>query len=191
MRPHASGRRRASFAPRLEALEDRQLLACTLSVGSDGTLSITGDDAANDIEVRDTGSTGPGNITVVCDGTATTRPEAISSVRITTLGGNDTVRYLLLGNRNGQSVRVRADLGTGNDSFAAVLIGSLVAGSLLDLTANGNTGNDSVDLTVNGNLQSGSSLHLSASGSTGNDRVSTAVNGSLLLGSALRVDASV
>src|SRR5262245_9112756 len=100
MHPHSSPparRRGLSFVPRVEALEDRRLLAVSVSLGSSGTLLVTGDAAANSIEIRDNGTGAAGNITVIGDGVMTTRPEVIRSIRITTRDGSDTVHWTLTG----------------------------------------------------------------------------------------------
>src|SRR5262245_33371896 len=86
-------RKRVSpFAPRLEALEDRSLLSCTVSI-SGSVLKIEGDGGANSVRITDNGTGAAGNIVVKCDGTTTNVGPAITEIRVNTKGGNDSVRY--------------------------------------------------------------------------------------------------
>src|SRR5947209_1048535 len=123
---HRVNRRSRKVTPRLESLEDRCLLACTVSVDSNGVLNITGDDTANSVQINDNGTGTTGNITVICDGMTTTPAAAVTQIKVNTLGGNDTVLYSLTGNLNGQT-RLRVDLGTGNDNFAATVNNNVAA----------------------------------------------------------------
>ena len=63
----AYGTRSKRFVPRLEALGDRALPSVTAVVDG-GILKIHGDQAANTIEITDTGAATPDAITVLVDG---------------------------------------------------------------------------------------------------------------------------
>jgi hypothetical protein len=186
--PKQAPGRPPSFVPRLEALEARALLSCTVTV-SGTTLSITGDNGNNSVQVIDRGSPGAGNITAICDGMTTTPPGAISTIRINTNAGNDAVSYTLAGNLTGFR-RVSINLGTGNDSFNGQIAGSLFNGSDFQISGQGSTGNDSLAMTVAGSLLNGSSLKANLDGGTGNDMLVEQTTGSVMDGSLLQLDAS-
>src|SRR5206468_12052960 len=65
---------RHKVLPRVEALEDRWVPACTVTVSPTGGMTITGDAGDNQIAVFDNGSAGNGNVSVVCDGVTHTFP---------------------------------------------------------------------------------------------------------------------
>jgi hypothetical protein len=184
------GRRAISFRPRLEALEDRRLLACSVTASASGTLTIGGDNAANTVLITDNGSDAPGNVTVTCDGTAMTPAVAVHAIRISTRGGNDVVGYTLTGPLSGSSRSVRVDLGTGDDSWTANLAGGLVNGSSWGATVSGSTGNDMLQALVSGGVSGGSAVAFNYSGGTGNDRLTGQVGTNLADGSSLVFGAS-
>jgi hypothetical protein len=179
------GRRAVPFRPRLEALEDRRLLACTVSVSASGTLSVTGDNGPNAVQIVDNGSDLPGNVTVTCDGVTTTPSAAVAALKISTRGGNDVVGYTLAGPLVGSSRRVSVDLGTGDDTWTATFLGALANGASWSGSVSGSTGNDLLQARVLGGLAGGSALGLTYSGGTGNDRIDAQVVASLFDGSSL------
>jgi hypothetical protein len=86
------------FQPWLEALEDRQLLACDFLVGGANLdrLTITGLGNGNIIRIVDDGTKDAGNIEVNCDGLVSTF-DNIKFITVNAGDGGDTVLYELTG----------------------------------------------------------------------------------------------
>jgi uncharacterized protein YjbI with pentapeptide repeats len=139
---HCAPRRKKGFLPRLETLEDRCLLAVSVSqVG--GTLIVTGDGRANNVSITDRGTASAGNITVSIDGNTLTATSGVTDIQVNTKGGNDKVVYNHVGILVGGAVRqVNVNLGAGNDTFAAEYQASgLAAGAREIFTVFGGAGN--------------------------------------------------
>jgi hypothetical protein len=171
------------FVPRLEALEDRNLLSCSV-VANMGTLTITGDNAGNFVTIKDNGTGTPGNIKVVCDGVPTNVVPAVHAIKVTTLGGNDTVRYFLTGNlQAGVSRLVYVDLGSGNDGFVSYFSGGgkMLSKSRLGVYARGGTGSDSLNMryTTSVDLLPGALLDVALDGGENNDSIFLGYQGRL------------
>src|SRR5262249_19523330 len=115
---------RRRTAVRVEALEDRCVPACQVTV-SGNTLTIIGDDGPNVISLVDNGGAGPGNVVGVCDGTATPLPaSAISTLEVRTGRGDDRVDYRLDAKLAAGTARAMlADLGDGKDTLVMRLNG--------------------------------------------------------------------
>ncbi len=142
MHRHTTRGRVARFLPRLEALEDRNLLSCSVVVNN-GILTITGDSAANTVTITDKGTGAPGNVKVVCDGVPTNVMPAIKGIKVNTLDGLDSVRYQLAGNlQAGVAQNVLVNLGSGNDNFVSFFSapGGLLNNSSLGLNVKGGVG---------------------------------------------------
>jgi hypothetical protein len=135
--------RSAGFAPRLEVLEGRCLPAVSATqIGA--LLLITGTNGADDIRIGDAGT---GQISVLA-GLPTLQPtfpqifNGVRTIRVRTLGGNDSVHYDLLGNAT-TSLALGVDLGAGADRFVAFMNGNdLGAGAVYRLAVSGGAGND-------------------------------------------------
>jgi hypothetical protein len=171
------------FVPRLEALEDRNLLSCSVVVNG-SVLTITGDNAPNSVTIRDNGTGTPGNIKVLCDGVLTSVVPAINAIRVVTLGGNDSVRYFPTGNlQAGVSQSVYVDLGSGNDNFASYFSGGgkMLTNSRLGVYVRGSSGNDTLNLryTTGVDLLPGALLNVGLDGGENNDSVFVGYQGRL------------
>jgi hypothetical protein len=174
MNRHTPRGRAARFVPRLEALEQRSLLSCTVTFNQ-GVLLIKGDAQANHVKVFDNGlnSGSPlANVSVACDGQSQQFAH-VQVIKVRTLGGNDTVRYELSQPLVGFRA-VEVDLGGGDDAFTANLRSHLTAFSHLDLEVRGDSGRASgtdtlvlnaVNVTIDGELDA------NLDGGAGNDRI--------------------
>jgi hypothetical protein len=163
--------------PRLEVLEDRRVLSCTV-VAQDGVLSITGDSRANDVQLVDDGAA----VTVTCDGQAETF-EDISKVVVSGRQGSDSVRYELTGELAADR-QVVIDLGNGHDALGVTLGGKVGAEADFSLTAFGGNGNDKLRVAGDGaDVAEGASLAVRLSGGNGKDMMMGRFD--LLLGGSL------
>jgi hypothetical protein len=138
------------FRPRLEALECRRVLSCTI-VEEAGVLTITGSSRANDIAIEDDGTDAAGNVVVTCDGEEYTSTDVVTSIVVKAGNGKDTVSYTLTGDlAGGVSRSVDINLGNGHDTLTASLEGSLGnetdGGATLEFTAQGKNGHDKLTL---------------------------------------------
>src|SRR5262249_38535753 len=81
---------------RLEALDGRALPSVTVAEAG-GVLTITGDQQANNIEIRDTGGSGTDAVTVWVDGVQSdvTIDTAVDKIVLYARGGQDVVAYNL------------------------------------------------------------------------------------------------
>jgi hypothetical protein len=177
-----------TFAPRLEALEDRNLLSCMVDPSMHPLLTITGDPTDHHVVIMDNGTAGPGNVTVQCDNVTTPVPYSINKIVVKTLGGNDTVQYQLPnGLQPGVARTVNADLGDGNNTFLSTIGGNLLARSSLQLTVFGGTGQDVLlaKAVSDFRIDAGAMLGVHLYGGAGNDSIQvnyqTQLNGILCL----------
>src|SRR5262245_27576620 len=135
------------FVPRLEILPDRSLPSVTAAITPDTTiLTITGDDAANSITIRDSGQAG--GITVVGDGQTFQFDPNFSAIVVNTGLGDDTVEYDLAGAMTANRI-ITANLGRGADRFTANLADqTLGPNANLDISAYGGQGKDTLVLNA-------------------------------------------
>jgi hypothetical protein len=155
-------------ALRLEALNDRTLPSVTV-VEDLGTLTITGDAHANDVQIHDDGTAA--GLTVTVDGVdQVLSGDAITNVVIKTRSGSDTVSYTLTADYVGTTRTVDLWLGNGNDTFTADLGHAIDAASSLALQVHGGNGKD--DLSVTGAGSVAGTLDVQLYGQNGMDVVS-------------------
>jgi hypothetical protein len=148
MRRTRPGRRR-SCRPGVEALEDREVPACTVTVAPDApgvpgvpvVLTVTGDDGDNSVLITLERSTGI--LSVVCDGAVTPVPLELRQVVVRTLGGNDRVAFQNTTAFGG----IEADLGGGDDSFSFQLSDDHLPPSL---EVSGGDGKDQMNVSLDG-----------------------------------------
>jgi hypothetical protein len=183
MQRHTTRGRVARFLPRLEALEDRSLLSCTVSVNS-GILTITGDSGPNKVTITDKGTGAPGNIMVVCDSVPTNVMPAIKGIKVLTLDGIDSVRYQLAGNlQAGVAQNVLVNLGSGNDNFVSFFSapGGLLNNSSLGLNVKGGAGQDTLHVryTTDVDIRSGATLSVNLDGGEDADSIFLGYQGEL------------
>ena len=164
------------YVPQLEALEDRQLLASSVTVNG-SILTITGDNGNNWALIYDDGTGGPGNLTGYVDGwnlSNWTGNAAITHVYLNMLGGSDYINYVLT-NDTFSTMQLRGDLGSSDDYFAAYLVrGSLLGGAFYDFAVDGSYGNDRMGMYANSgslNVGLGATLNFMLLGSSGNDHL--------------------
>lgn len=159
------------FVPRLEAFDERVLPSVTVTCSPTGILTVKGGAAADVISIRDTGNSDPGSVTVFDHGTqvfASTVP--ITQIVVMSGRGNDTVDYWLTSGLTSKR-QVTADLGAGNDSYAAHLDGQSLAANLM-MQAVGGAGKDHLELDA-GHVTVGAKSWLTVDlrGGTGSDAV--------------------
>ena len=157
-----------SFMPRVEGLEGRLCLACTIDVDDD-TLTIRGDDAANAVTLT---LDGAGGVAVVCDGAAQQQFDGIQEINLRTRGGDDTVNLLATGELT-QKLELELNLGDGNDvadlKFAAIA-------SKLELEANLGGGNDTLSINLDQEIRSKGHVEMKVNGGGGNDTWNLSAN---------------
>jgi hypothetical protein len=180
-----SVRRCARASLRVEQLEDRRVLNCTV-LQSGQVLLIRGDNHADVINVTDDGA---GNITVNCNGL--TKTSTFSGVNIINIrGGNrgtSVITYDLTGALSGQRI-VNVQGGKGNRVLNVMVGANLKSGASLQINENGGRGNDVVNFTQMGNLLAGSSLQFNSHGGRGTDTVNATLAGDVEAGSFLGLD---
>ncbi len=196
-------RTRARFVPRAEALEERTVLSCTTSFNpATGALVITGTNQADHIRIVDTGSpSAAGAVQVFCEGILKFSSPAVglgiksvSSVKVDTLAGNDTVDYQLTGNLLFAQRAVSVDLGRGNDRFGADLHGSLGFAGKLDFKVQGGEGRDLLAARSTGDVFGpffalpASSLQFTMNGGDDRDVLAVNLSGTVHSGARLGVD---
>jgi hypothetical protein len=163
---HSPRSEASRFHPRLEALEDRNLLAASVTVQG-SQLLIVGDAKANQIQIVDDGT----KLTVTVGGKETTAKD-ITSIVVRSRQGNDTVNYSLTGELAGTR-GVLIDLGNGGDTFTATLSGKVAAAGDLRIVALGGNGRDILRADGNGSdVADGGSLAVVFNGGNGNDLIS-------------------
>jgi hypothetical protein len=110
----------AKFKPQLETLEERQVPTCTF-IQNNNLLTILGSPQRDIIRIGDDGG---GGVSVLCDQMTTPmRFSGITSVSVLARGGNDSVRYDLLGTVNAHH-SISVNLGPGRNTFLGFLNGS-------------------------------------------------------------------
>jgi len=175
------------FSPRVEPLERRLCLACTIDV-KDDTLSILGDAADNNVTITHNGA---GNVTVVCDGDPAVAASGIKEIIVATGDGNDVLTLDVTGELTSKlelsldlgagndaadldfaaiaaKLAVEADLGAGNDLFDVNLDQEIMARGKAQLDVKGGAGDDTWNLSAN-EVRSNAKLQASFDGGDGND----------------------
>lgn len=165
MRSHLSNR---SFSPRVESLEGRLCLACTITA-DDNTLTIEGDDAANTVSVTHDGA---GNVVVVCDGEPALNFSGIKEIEIDTAGGDDSVNLTVTGELT-KKLEIELDLGDGNDT-SSMLFGAIAA--KLALEADLGAGNDTLSVNLDQEIKSKGQVKMDVEGGEGNDTWNLSAN---------------
>jgi hypothetical protein len=160
--------------PSLEALEDRTCPS-TISLQS-GILTITGDNSANTVTVRDAGN---GNVSVNvkdANGHVTTKSaKGVSDIRINANGGDDRVNYALTGVLT-KAEKISINLGNGNNR-GMLDFSKGISASALTLRVQGGSGNDRLDTTFGAIKNTALDFRTNLGG--GNDQVFTRLNGAL------------
>jgi hypothetical protein len=177
-------RRGARADLRVEPLEDRRLLSCTIF--HDGSsLFIRGDRFQSDvIKVADDGA---GNITVSCSGMSDMTFHGINVIGIRGGRRGDVLSYDLTGPLSGvRLVNVRG--GRGSEVFNAMIGGKLQSGADLQINEQGGRGDDVVNFTDTGDLSSGSSLQFNSHGGRSADTTNVLLAGNVSSGSFLGLD---
>jgi hypothetical protein len=141
--------RLARTALRVEPLSDRITPAVTVTPGDDGVVTVRCDQRANDVQVTDNGAAG---ITLTVDGVDQTLPADLTTLKLYTRAGNDTVHYALGAGVTGTTRTVEVWLGNGHDTFTADLAGGLDAASDLTLRVDGGNGKDHLSATGGGTV---------------------------------------
>jgi hypothetical protein len=181
-------RPRNRFTPRVEALEDRQLLATVLLSGT--TLTINGTNKSDKISVFDNGTDTAGAIIVQDQGvTIFTSTTAITTIIINSNDpsipgsdkGTDDVSYTLSGSLLGTIRVVRANFADGKNNFTANINGTAGPGFGLLLIANGLTGKkDNFQVNVNATTLPGD-LQFGLYGGPGDDTLNVNVVNGLVM----------
>jgi hypothetical protein len=143
-----------SFKPFLEVLEDRRLLAVSITVDG-STLFIKGSNSANTVVIMDTGSATAGNfVGSTIDGITTgdLAGTVITHVVVKLKDGSDTVTYSL----SGDVVAPRdctVNFGSGKDTFTFTEGEDISASGALAFYLNNNGGGaDTIDISYSGEL---------------------------------------
>jgi hypothetical protein len=187
---------RRRVRPRVEALEDRRLLAVLVThIGT--TLNVTGTpNQAHTITIVDDGH---GDIGVVGDGQVFPLFSGIKTLNVTGGKLNDTVWYTMTGPLM-QTENVTVRLGGGNNKFLGVLEKDFVGdtpvaliGGHLTMRVETGPGKDLVSLAMLGNLQPRSSLDFATFGipgvaPVGQEVIRTNIQGAVEPGSSLSVN---
>jgi hypothetical protein len=181
---HQRSRRPGPFVPGLEALEDRCLLAVTVTANAaTGQLLIRGGNGSNHIRIMDDGTAGVNNVKVVVNHRTLLPGITVTGVVVREGAGNDTVTYNLNGTlATGTSRNVIVNLGAGANAFAAKLRAGLNSRSNLSLQVNGGPlpDNISVSGTSGIGIANGASLNMDLTGGGGDDTISTNYRGLLV-----------
>jgi hypothetical protein len=163
--------RKPSCRPRLEVLEGRWCPSCEVElVGT--TLSITGDAGDNAITIV---HTGPGDMSVVCDGTPGHFGEPIDRVVVRGGQGNDSVFAQSSGFAPDLPGEWTFDLGRGDDR--ASVFGEMLVESPVRVAVSGGPGSDGLEAFIGAFVPS--ELKLVLDGGDGDDFIS---NGSSVEG---------
>ena len=160
------------FVPRLEAFDERVLPSVTTHyTPADGVLVVKGTAAADVITITDAGTADAGAVTVLDHGVPVfTSPGPVTQIMVVTYGGADAVDYRLTSDLTTKR-SVTADLGGGNDSFAAHLDGRTLAASLR-VAALGRSGRDTLTLNARDvGVGAGTWLTVDLRGGMGSDTV--------------------
>jgi hypothetical protein len=181
MRPRPpSASRPSRYHPHLDALEDRCLLAASVTVLSGNTLFIRGTNHADHVQIVDNGTSGINNVEVVVNRRVFAPGVAITNVDVRTRAGNDSVVYTLTGPLlRGVSRNVSVHLGTGNDSFRARIDGNLQTASSLGLNVHASTGFNQLSMIEQADIATGASLVASFQGGDVANAISATYAGQL------------
>ena len=151
----------------LESLTDRITPAVTVTTGDDGVVTVRCDQWANDVDITDNGAAG---VTVTVDGVDQEIPTDVTTLKVYTRAGHDTVDFALGENVTGTTRTVEVWLGNGHDTFTADLAGGLDAASDLTLKVDGGNGKDT--LTAVGGGAVAGNLTVEFKGNNGMDNLS-------------------
>jgi hypothetical protein len=194
---------RSRFAPKLEALEDRNMLSASAVFNSlTGVLTITGTDKADHVKIIDSGSpTAAGAVKVFAEGGLIFSSPAVggtvksvTNINVDLGKGNDSLDYQLTGNMLFTQRTLQADLGKGNDTFNADLNGSLGLAAKLTLDISGGDGKDTMTTKMTGDVFGpffalpASSLQIKMDGGDGKDVMAVDLSGRVHSGANLGVD---
>jgi hypothetical protein len=180
LRSTTARRPKSAFRPEFEALEQRTLLNAT-AFFSAGTITITGDNTPNKVEILDDGNVLPTDkVTVLVNGQQALQVDArtVSAINFRMGKKNDEVRYTLngtlsagtLSNLPGHTRAITGNLGPGNDSFLAVVQPFLIfPGTQMSIDVQGGKGNDVLTLLGNADILFGCSFRCTFDGGSGND----------------------
>jgi hypothetical protein len=169
------GGRKASFVPRIEALETRDVPTANITVSGSAlfitpahgvSLNLTGEN----VVILDNGTNAINNVIVIANGHPFRPNTLITDIIITGSSQADTVAYNLTGDLTGTR-NVFANLGAGDDRFDAFLRRNLLANSQLNLTVLGGAGNDTINSTTVAQLGANASLNIFFDGGSGNDKL--------------------
>jgi hypothetical protein len=203
MRTYAS----TSFLPRVERLESRVCLSCTVDVRG-SMLRIIGDGGANSATVTDDGE---GGVVATCNGGAAVTASGIRRITIDTKGGNDTVNVnvtgeltsrlnidLVLGAGNdvadlnfaaiSDELRIKADLGSGDDLIDINLDQEIREDGEVDIDVRGQDGADQFILSVN-EVRAGAELNVRFDGGRGNDTLDVRLGDPVDEDAEIKIDA--
>jgi hypothetical protein len=165
-----AGGAKGRFVPRLEVLEDRQLLTANFTVAGN-TLIIqaptTNRSPGESVTVTDNGGTGINNIVAV-SGAPFVPNVHIDNVFFSGGRGNDRFSYNLTAELNGNRL-ISVDLGAGNNRFSATVRRDLLARSNLNVNVVSGAGIDNLRMTQIGGLQAGAIVAFSADAGAGDD----------------------
>ena len=170
------------FTLRLETLDDRIVPSCTVLLEGT-TLTITGDNKSNDIQIVDDGTT----VTVTCDGDTAEEFTDVTEIVVRAGNGQDVVGYELAiadppTGEAGVVVERTLDVKVGNgiDTFTGSVVGDLVEGSVLDVSVGGCNGKDTLGFDVAGDVAAGVDVLVELRGGNGQDVILSSYAGMLL-----------
>jgi hypothetical protein len=173
------------FTPRLETLDERALMSCTVWADAvAGSLLIQGDGESDQVTIGDDGH---GHVTVTATGDGTHTFSGINWITVYTQGGNDTVKYTLWDSLAGNQI-VDVFLGGGADTFRATLANGvdLLDDSSLAIQAWGAGGTDVLGVVATGVDVRGGKLRTTIDGGGAGDLINQHYNGKVASG-ALRM----
>lgn len=167
------GGRSSSYKPRVEALEDRDLLAANFIVQG-STLIVTGPTSKRtnpnvQVIINDNGTDQANNITAFSQSFFIPNVP-ITSVVVALKAGNDHVSYNLTGTLL-QTRGVSVSLGAGNDRFDGFFRQNLANGADMTLQVFGGGGDDVLNSVVVSQVNSGSDFNTFLNGGAGDDRI--------------------
>jgi len=167
---------KSRFLPRIDVLEDRMVLATSITAGA--TTTITGDGGVNKVKIVDNGD-GDLKITDLVSGSVTT-VNNVTKIKFDLKGGGDRISYTQTGNRT-RSMTIDGKMGSGSDLFSGFIQGDILANRTLDIKVLGDSGADGIDLTANTDVdvQAGATMKLRLSGGDDKDRVDFNYQGEL------------
>ncbi len=181
MSPTPSAHRRNAFVPRLEGLEDRNLLSVTVTdVGS--VLRIRLDHTpGRAVLITDDGA---GDVTVTAGARKVTARD-VTTILVRGGGPRDAVSYDLTAALGGVRT-VDSQLRGGGNTFNAAVDG-LNPGAVLMVHVGGDRAQNVVNFTETGALNPGSVLLFDANGGLGADRLNASVTGNVGSGALLGI----